>query len=712
VLSLRSPLASLASVEAYRLLAQEALLQATTEGVALVDLEGRYAFVNERLCQMLGYAPQELLGRALLDGVREEGREAVRASLAQGREGTDRQQHDVPLLRKDGSLLWVFLGTSPVRDGGGRTLGVLGVVIDVTARHRAEVSLRVIADASRALASQLDVDGVARVVAQAIDGGVFVAMVTGSASMLVRANACVDARTERRLQPLLGRTLPIVEGTLADQVLRRREPLLLGPEAVDRLHPLLAPIAREIGLGSVAMAPLLVCERAIGLMAMFRGVDGPRLEAWDLTLLSEIAERAAMSFERARLFEEQHRATERLRLLADAGTLLATSLEVEPAIMNLARLTVQWFAHTCAVQLFKHRGVRAAAVAAVDPALEEATRRAVEPSKSAQAVPNVSLQRVIETSRAELVREVDEAALRELAGDEEQLAALRELRLRSIIRAPLVARGRVLGVVTLGRMRGHQYDEDDLALAAELGRRAALAFDNARLFKRATDAISVRDEFLSIASHELNTPLTPLRMQLDTLRRGNFPPERVAEKIDAASRQVTRLTRLVAELLDVSRIAEGRLTLSPEPFDLAGLIDEVVSAMAEQAERAGSAVHVSAVRPCEGSWDRMRIDQVVSNLLSNAVKYGAGQPIDVELTCDAITARLVVRDRGIGIALDHQRRIFERFERATAARHYGGFGLGLWIVQRVVEASGGKISVQSAPRQGATFLVELPRKLP
>jgi signal transduction histidine kinase len=104
----------------------------------------------------------------------------------------------------------------------------------------------------------------------------------------------------------------------------------------------------------------------------------------------------------------------------------------------------------------------------------------------------------------------------------------------------------------------------------------------------------------------------------------------------------------------------------------------------------------------------MRIDQVLTNLLSNALKYGNGQPVDVDLTCSAGTARITVRDRGIGIPLAHQRRIFERFERAASARHYGGFGLGLWIVQRIVSASGGSVSVQSEPANGAVFVVELP----
>jgi signal transduction histidine kinase len=406
------------------------------------------------------------------------------------------------------------------------------------------------------------------------------------------------------------------------------------------------------------------------------------------------------------------KAVDRLRLLADTGKLLATSLDLDAALESLGRLTVRWFADACVVQLFSGTRVTAASVAARDPALESATRRAVFACRQETARPNVSLARMLESGRPELCREVDETCLRELSADDVQYEAICALGLRSVLRAPLLARERVLGVVTLGRVEGELYDEDDLAVAAELARRAALAFDNARLYKRAHEAIALRDEFLSIASHELNTPLTPLKMHLEALRRRNLAPERVEEGLDAALRQVTRLSRLVAEMLDVSEIGEEKLGLRAERFDLAALLDEIVSRMGEQAKRAGSRLEVKAERPCFGSWDRARIDQVIAHLLSNALKFGAGQPIDVTLTGDERSVRLVVHDRGMGIPAEAQRRIFERFGRATSMRHYGGFGLGLWIVRRVVDESGGKVSVESEPERGTTFTVVLPRGRP
>jgi signal transduction histidine kinase len=567
--------------------------------------------------------------------------------------------------------------------------------------------LRVIADTSRALAPQLDIDGIAAAIARVLRGGVLVGLTNGSdETLVVRGCASANRNVYRRLSQLIGCPVSLPPGSLGAEVLRRGEPKLLGPEATERLQPAFGRLAKEFGLGSVLIAPLSVQGRPIGIMSVFRGSEARPLGREELSLVGEIADRAAVAFERARLFEAQQRATERLRLLADAGTLLAQSLQVDPTLASLARLTVGRFSHACAVDLVEDGQVTSVAVAAVNAQLEMALRRALD--RYTVGCPPRVLREAFEAGSPLLLRSVEPSLLRELAVSDAHFEALKGLGLRSVIVIPLIARGSQVGVVSLARTHGAPYDDDDLALAEELGRRAALAVDNARLFKRATEAISVRDEFLSIASHELNTPLTPLKMQLDTLRRGSFSSERIVEKIDSASRQVTRLAKLVNELLDVSRISGGRLRIETERFDLALLVDEIVARVSEEAERAGSHLSVQAEKPVIGSWDRMRIDQVLTNLLTNAIKYGSGKPIEVELSGSASDVRLVVRDHGIGIAPEHQRRIFERFERAASIRHYGGFGLGLWIARQIVEASGGSISVESAPGQGSTFAVQLP----
>jgi signal transduction histidine kinase len=168
----------------------------------------------------------------------------------------------------------------------------------------------------------------------------------------------------------------------------------------------------------------------------------------------------------------------------------------------------------------------------------------------------------------------------------------------------------------------------------------------------------------------------------------------------------------VESLLDVARITAGRLTLEPEDVDLAKLARDVTERFGDDALRAGCKLRVEADEAVVGSWDRLRVEQVLTNLVSNAIKYAPGKPVDIKVTRDAKKATLTVTDHGIGIASDSLVRIFGRFERAVPTRHYGGLGMGLYITREIVEAHGGQVRVVSEPGQGATFIVELPCETP
>ena len=166
---------------------------------------------------------------------------------------------------------------------------------------------------------------------------------------------------------------------------------------------------------------------------------------------------------------------------------------------------------------------------------------------------------------------------------------------------------------------------------------------------------------------------------------------------------------MIGELLEVSRAAVGRFPMRREQMDLALLVRESLARFAGQVADAGCKVELEQEGAVTGHWDPMRLEQVVDNLISNAIKYGAGKPVEVRLRDRGERVVLQVRDHGIGIEAADQTRVFERFERAVPTRQFSGFGLGLWIARRVVEAHGGTISVSSEPGAGATFTVELPR---
>jgi PAS domain S-box-containing protein len=228
---------------------------------------------------------------------------------------------------------------------------------------------------------------------------------------------------------------------------------------------------------------------------------------------------------------------------------------------------------------------------------------------------------------------------------------------------------------------------------------------------RAQEAVRLRDEFLSLASHELKTPLTALQLQLETLREGLGASDRaMIAKLDRSRRACTRLTELIEALLDVSRIATGRFELTLERADLAQIVSTAVDRMHEAAEAAGCTLSVSA-EPAIGTWDGSRIDQVITNLVGNAIRYAAATPIEVAVSGRDDAVVIEVRDRGPGLPESQLARIFERFERAASMRHYGGLGLGLYVVRQVVEAHGGTVSARNAVGGGACFTVQLPLRL-
>lgn len=239
--------------------------------------------------------------------------------------------------------------------------------------------------------------------------------------------------------------------------------------------------------------------------------------------------------------------------------------------------------------------------------------------------------------------------------------------------------------------------------------------DQRRSEDQLKEAVRSRDEFLSIASHELKTPLTSLKLQTQmrgrNLDKGNlnvFTPDRLRKMTDADSKQIDRLSRLIDDMLDISRISTGKLAIQRERFDLCTLAADVLEHYRPQFQATNSPVTLICDAPVVGEWDRFRIEQVITNLFTNAIRYGAGKPVEVSVGSVDFRAVISVKDQGIGVAKEHQSRIFERFERAVSASEISGLGLGLYIARQIVEMHDGTIRVESELGKGATFIVELP----
>ena len=223
------------------------------------------------------------------------------------------------------------------------------------------------------------------------------------------------------------------------------------------------------------------------------------------------------------------------------------------------------------------------------------------------------------------------------------------------------------------------------------------------------EALRLRDEFLSIASHELKTPLTALLLQLQTLLQSvQDADEKLRRRAERAYRSGDRLTDLVEMLLDVSRIATGKFTLEKSPTDLGAILADIVERFDDQAARQRCVVSLRMVSPVLGRWDGLRLDQVITNLLANALKYAAGHPIDLVGATDGANGIIEVRDQGPGISRPDQERIFQRFERASSPRHFGGLGLGLYVARQICEAHGGTLTLSDVQPHGVCFRVTLP----
>jgi PAS domain S-box-containing protein len=382
----------------------------------------------------------------------------------------------------------------------------------------------------------------------------------------------------------------------------------------------------------------------------------------------------------------------RWRCLADAGRILLSSLDYASTLPQVARRCVPILGDLCTIDVVSRTGAlerlgAAARDAQLTFALQEAARRDTPATVGPQL--------------------------------DEDLAAsspLGTLGMRQAVVVPLRGPDGAVGVLTLASGdSSHPYDAADLATAEDLGCRIGCAIEHARSCQLAQDATRSREEFLSIASHQLRAPVTSLQLAIQNLGRllrqqtaGGAPPEVTARVLETAERSSKRLAALIDNLLESTRIQAGRLPIQPMPTDLLLLARATVERLQVERQLAGCAVAVDGESSVIGRWDPLRLGEVITNLVGNAVRYGAGRPVSLTVRKADGTALLVVRDQGTGIPAELHDVIFEPFHRGVPGNHSGGLGLGLYVVKQLVEAHRGRVRVESEPGAGATFIVELP----
>lgn len=405
-----------------------------------------------------------------------------------------------------------------------------------------------------------------------------------------------------------------------------------------------------------------------------------------------------------------------LKFLAEASAELAGVDDYPGTLDRIAKLAVPRFADWCAVDIQQPDGtLRRVAAAHVDPGKEHLLHEMHERYPPDPLSP-VGTWHVLRTGCGDLVPEISDEMVSAGAADEHLREMLRQLGIRSYIGAPLNTRGRTVGVLTFITSRsGRRYGPEDLALAEDLARRAAVAIDNAQLLAAMRESDRAKDVFLATLAHELRNPLAPIWNGLSLIKRARGDAHRIEQVSGIIERQVGQLSRLVDDLLDVSRISTGKIELKKEPTNLVHVINAAVEVSRPHIEAAHHKLSIAFPdAPTDLVADPARLTQVFSNLLNNAAKYTRRGGL-ITVTVEALPQDLVVRvrDNGIGIAPDMLRKVFGLFTQATwpDERHHGGLGIGLSLVEGLVRLHGGQVEAHSAGAdQGSEFVVVLPRQ--
>ena len=493
-------------------------------------------------------------------------------------------------------------------------------------------------------------------------------------------------------------------------------------EAVGQHICLIVPEERRAE-ENVVMARLRRGERIDHFETERQTRDGRRLNvSLTVSAIRDAEGRIVGASKVARDITDRKRAEERLRsaeqgarFLAVGGAALATLADYRETLQKVARLAVPFFADWCAVDVLDEEGeVERVALVHADPTKLELAR--AMQSRWPFDRPH-GVAKVLRTGEAELIQEIHDSMLLEVAQDDDQLGVLRKLRLRSYLCVPLRARKTTIGAVTFVTAEsGRRYEDSDLRLAEDLAYRASIAIENAQLYQALQEADRRKDEFLATLSHELRSPLNAIVGWAHVLRDGAVDRETVRKAAETIHRNAQAQAQLVSDILDVSRIVAGKLRLDMRPVDLVDVIQAALETVRPAAEVRGVRLE-TVLDPGAGpvTADPDRLQQVVWNLLSNAIKFVPGTVghVQIRLEGDSSIARLTVEDNGPGIHRDFLPYVFERFRQADASstRRHGGLGLGLAIVRHLVELHGGTARAANREDQsGAIFTVELPRR--
>jgi PAS domain S-box-containing protein len=686
--------------------------------------DGRHLDVNEAAIRHGGYTRDEMLGRAKPDlgfWVSAEQRgELIRLLNSDGRA----RDFEVTFRTKSGEHRQLLVNSEVVTYGG--EPAVLSVSLDITGRKAAEAAQRdaertsrFLAEASRILTSSLDyhstLQTLARLAVPEVADWCGVHVVDSDGDIQCVAIAHADPAMEAFGRDLIARYPPRPTSKYGVPVVLRTGRSLLRREFTDDVLAVFARTPEELAtlrglrLGSVMIVPLVARGRTLGTISFVTGGSERRYDEQDLRLAEDLAARAALAVDNARLYADAEDRRREAEVIADLARRINASLDADtvlPAVADAARALTScdvarialWDAAETALVYRYSVGARS------DHAgLRIVPGRGLAGGVVASGLPTRSDDILADPRLPEHFREFVEA--------EGSVA---------ILIVPITRHERVEGLIYCGRRRKQPFTDRDQAVALRVAEHAAIALRNADLFRleqharaEAEAANRGKDDFLAVLSHELRTPLQAMLGWLRLMRGGRLDEATVAKALETIERNTRAQTKIIGDLLDVSGILAGKLRVDPRPMDLVIAVEGAVQSVRAAAATANVRLVTDLDRRetiLDGDPDRL--DQVLGNLLSNALKFTpAGGTISVQLYQSDAEARLTIADTGIGIAPDVLPHIFDRFRQADSSttRSHGGLGLGLALVRHLVEAHGGTVRAESGGvGRGTTFIVRLP----
>jgi PAS domain S-box-containing protein len=666
-----------------------ALFETALDAIVIVDDAGTYVDVNEALCRILRGTREQLVGRPFSDFVPPELRDAAFGAFGELRsDGV--LAFEFPLLRLDGTIVnleW--------RSRANFLPGLhLCVAHDLAERDAAQRALRESDERYRAFVANSS---------EAIWRFELERPMPTHLPISEQLDLCYEHAYLAECNDAVARmygfnsSSEIVGVRLADMLPREK------PENVEYLSAFFASGYRLQNAESHEIDrdgnEKFFVNSLVGIVE-----NGAIVRAWGTQ--RDVTDERRVDRERAALLG-------RLELLADVTAVIGSSLDYDQTLRSIAEAAVPRFADWCFIDVVTETGdVDRVAVQHSDRSLADLAvqmeHRYPTPADTPLGPPHTIRTGVTQTY------EIPNDVLELYAQGEEHLSMLRTLAFRRGLVVPLIARGRTLGALSFAFSESdRQFSADDVQLAEDIGRRAGLAIDNARLYSELDRANRAKDDFLAMLSHELRTPMTATLGWATMLERGGLSEDLIAAAGEAIGQSTRAQARLIDDLLDVSRIVSGKMQLTLAPVLLADVIAAAVETIRPAADAKQIALDVRfQSRDARLNADSDRLQQVFWNLLSNAVKFTPrGGRVDVELRDDRDNATVIVRDTGEGIARELLPHIFERFRQGDsgASRRHGGLGLGLAIARNLVELHGGTLTAESRGEgRGATFIATLP----